>query len=147
MTDSRAAQLKQASEGLLFLTETDAPFEVIHWPAQGKLTQALLLQLTNYPPDALVEVASVDDLFARATQEEDWHDQEEREMVQRFQNKVGVLKQNLSQLQVYPVGNTNMDAYIVGVTDGGEWAGLSTKLVETRLQQAFASYECSFSRG
>ena len=52
MTDSRAAQLKQASEGLLFLTETDAPFEVLHWPTQGKLTQALLLQLTNYPPDA-----------------------------------------------------------------------------------------------
>jgi hypothetical protein len=55
MTGSRAAQLKQASEGLLFLTETDAPFEVIHWPAQGKLTPALLLQLTNYPPDALYQ--------------------------------------------------------------------------------------------
>jgi hypothetical protein len=52
-------------------------------------------------------------------------------MVQRFQNLVSVLKQNLSQLQVYRVGNTNIDAYIVGVTPGGELAGLSTKLVET----------------
>jgi GTPase len=51
--------------------------------------------------------------------------------VKRFQNLVSVLKQNLSQLQVYRVGNTNINAYIVGVTDGGEWAGLSTKLVET----------------
>jgi glucose dehydrogenase len=90
-----------------------------------------LLQLTNHPPDAPVKVVSVDDFFAIATQEEDWHDQEEREMVQRFQNLVSVLKQNLSQLQVFRVGNINIDAYIVGVTPSGELAGLSTKLVET----------------
>jgi len=74
---------------------------------------------------------SVDDFFAIATQEEDWHDQDERETVQQFQDLVSVLKQNLSQLQVFRVGNINIDAYIVGTTPSGEWAGLSTKLVET----------------
>jgi hypothetical protein len=44
---------------------------------------------------------------------------------------VSVLKQNLSQLQVYRVGSIDIDAYIVGITPGGKWAGLSTKLVET----------------
>ena len=53
-----------------------------------------LLQLTNHPPDAPVKVLSADDFFARATQEEDWHDEEERETVKRFHNKVSVLKQN-----------------------------------------------------
>jgi len=90
-----------------------------------------LLQLTNHPPHTPVKVVSVDDFFAHATQEEDWHDEEEREMVQRFQNLVSILKQNLSQLQVYRVGNINIDAYIVGVTPRGDWMGLSTKLVET----------------
>jgi len=42
----------------------------------------------------------VDDFFAIATQEEDWHDKEEREAAKRFQHLVSVLKQNLSQLQV-----------------------------------------------
>jgi len=74
---------------------------------------------------------AVDDFFAITTQEEDWHDEEERETVKLFQNLVSVLKQNLSQLQVFRVGNTNINAYIVGVTPGGELAGLSTKLVET----------------
>jgi glucose dehydrogenase len=74
---------------------------------------------------------AVDEFFAIATQEEDWHDQEERETVKRFQNLVSILKQNLSQLQVYRVGNINIDAYIVGVTPSGDWTGLSTKLVET----------------
>jgi len=51
-------------------------------------------------------VFRIDDFFARATQEEDWHDEEERETVKLFHNLVSVLKQNLSQLQVYRVGNT-----------------------------------------
>jgi hypothetical protein len=131
MTDSIADQFQQASKGLLFLSESDAPFEVIHWPAQGELTPPKLLQLTGHPPDAPVELRTVDDFFAIATQEEDWHDQDERETVQRFHNLVSILKQNLSQLQVYRVGSIDIDAYIVGVTPGGEWAGLSTKLVET----------------
>ena len=74
---------------------------------------------------------TVDEFFDVANAEEDWHDEEERETVQRFQNLVNILKQNLSQLQVYRVGSIDIDAYIVGVTHGGEWAGLSTKLVET----------------
>jgi hypothetical protein len=74
---------------------------------------------------------TVGDFFVIAIQEEDWHDQEEREMVQRFQNRVSVLKHNLSQLQVYRVGNINIDAYIVGVTPSGDWTGLSTQLVQT----------------
>jgi hypothetical protein len=94
MTDSIAAQLKQASEGLLLLSETDAPFEVIHWPTQEELTPAKLLQLTDRPPHALVELRTVDEFFARATAEEDWHDHEERETAKRFQNLVRVLKQN-----------------------------------------------------
>ncbi|MEG4249380.1 nuclease A inhibitor family protein [Microcoleus sp.] len=131
MTDSITAQLNQASEGLLFLSESDAPFEVINWPAQGELTQAKLLQLTNHPPDAPVEMRTVDEFFAIATQEEDWHDEEERETAKRFQNLVSTLKQNLSQLQVYRVGSIEIDVYIVGVTQNGEWAGLSTQVVET----------------
>lgn len=131
MTDSIATQLTQASEGLLFLSETDAPFEVIHWQVQGELTPAKLLQLTGHSPDAPVEMLTVDDFFAIAIQEEDWHDQDERKTVQRFQNLVSVLKQNLSNIQVYRVGSVSIDAYIVGVTDGCDSAGLSTKLVET----------------
>jgi hypothetical protein len=53
MTESIATQLQQTSKGLLFLSETDAPFEVIHWSAQEKLTPAKLLQLTNHPHDSL----------------------------------------------------------------------------------------------
>lgn len=131
MTNTITTQLSSAAQGLLFLSESDAPFEVVHWSAQGELTPTKLLQLTEHPPDAPVELRTVDEFFEVATAEEDWHDEDERETVQRFQNLVSILKQNLSQLQVYRVGDRSIDAYIVGVTPSGEWAGLATKLVET----------------
>ncbi|MCC3409593.1 MAG: nuclease A inhibitor family protein [Microcoleus sp. PH2017_10_PVI_O_A] len=131
MTNPIITQLKQATEGLLFLSESDAPFEIVKWKTQGKLTPAKLLQLTEHSPDESVELVSVDEFFAMATQEEDWHDEEEREIVQRFQHLVSVLKQNLSNIQVYRVGTTDIDAYILGVTPTGNWMGLSTQLVET----------------
>jgi hypothetical protein len=53
VTESIAAQLKQAYQGLLFLSETDAPLEVISWQTQEQLTPAKLLQLRNHPPDFL----------------------------------------------------------------------------------------------
>jgi len=74
---------------------------------------------------------TLDDFFAIATQEEDWHHEEERETVKLFQNLVSVLKQKLSQLQVYRVGSIDISVYIVGVALGGGLTGLSTKLVET----------------
>jgi hypothetical protein len=83
----------------------------------------LLLQLTEHPPAPPVQVVTVDEFFDAATQEEAWHDEEERETAKRFQNLVNFLKQNRSQLQVYRVGSIDIDAYILGVTDGGEWAG------------------------
>lgn len=131
MTDSIANQLKQASKGLLFLSESDAPFEVVRWSAQGELTPAKLLELTEHPFDAPVEIVSMDEFFDVATAEEAWHDEEEPETAKRFQNLVSLLKQNLSNIQVYRVGSIEIDAYIVGVTPSGNWMGLSTQLVET----------------
>ena len=131
MTDPITAQLTQASEGLLFPSESDAPFEVVRWKAEGQLTPATLLQLTGHSPNAPVQVVDFDKFFAIATQEEDWHDEDEREAVQRFRQLVNVLKENLSQLQVYRVGQRSIDAYIIGVTPAGDWVGLSTQVVET----------------
>ena len=131
MTTIITTQLSAAAQGLLFLSETDAPFEVVHWSVQGKLTPAQVLQLTDHPPDAPIEVVSVDEFFAITTAKEDWHDEEEQETAQRFQNLVNVLKQNLSNIQVYRVGSISINAYIVGLTDSGDYAGLATKLVET----------------
>lgn len=57
MTDNITAQLTQVSEGLLFLSESEATFEVIDWKGDDKpFTPAQLLQLTGHSPNAPVQV-------------------------------------------------------------------------------------------
>ncbi len=51
-----------------------------------------------------MEVVTVDEFFVFATQEEDWHDEEERETVQQFQNRVSVLKQSKKALAGFQGG-------------------------------------------
>ena len=52
---------------------------MINWQTQEQLAPAILLQLTDDPANTPVEVLTVDEFFAIATQEKDWHGQQERE--------------------------------------------------------------------
>jgi hypothetical protein len=123
--------LQKASQGLLFPSETDAPFEAFEWPGeQGKPDKARVLQLAGVSPGTPVKVKSPDAFFKDATTEQDWHKDEEKAEVQRFKQLVGTLKETLADVKVFLVGKAEKDAYIVGRTESG-WAGLETKVVET----------------
>jgi hypothetical protein len=125
--------LKKASDGLLCMSEADYPFEVFLWEALGReaLTPEKLLHHINHPKDISVEVENLDYFFEIATQEQNWHDSEEKETIKKYQNLVKTLKDNLTDIKVYRVGTVNIDVYIVGKTPSGGLAGLSTKLIET----------------
>src|SRR5262249_32106142 len=123
--------LKKASQGLLFRSETDAPFEASVWEGQeGKPDKARVLQVAGLPPDTPVKTKSLDAFFKDATKEESWHDDQEKQEVQRFKELVRVLKANLSDLKVFLAGGAESDAFIVGRTGSG-WAGLRTRVVQT----------------
>jgi Nuclease A inhibitor-like protein len=124
-------QLKQISEGLLMMSESEEGFEVFTWEVTGAITSEMVLQQTNHCPDTLVEIVTVDDFFRVATTPEDWHGDEEKEMVTRFQALVQTIKSNLINATVYRLGRIEIDVYIVGQTLSGNIAGLSTKVVET----------------
>lgn len=135
MTDNPQllAQLQYLSSGLLYISESDAPFETFLWQSitEESLTPELVRQLANYPPQTPVEVISADQFFALALRQEEWHDEEDTQVVKRYQALVAALKENLSQLQVYRVGKREIDIWIAGRTPGGNWGGLKTKVVET----------------
>jgi hypothetical protein len=117
-------QLKEASEGLLWMSESEYPFEVFTWDKWDKadsLTPTLVLKHAEYPPDTPVDVVGVDEFFAPATTEEDWHNEDEKAQVKRYQNLVTTLKQNLKDIQVYKIGEVEIDIYSVGKTPAGLW--------------------------
>jgi hypothetical protein len=124
-------KLKQVSDSLQCMSEADYPFEVFQWEGQDPLTAETVIKQTGHALDTPVEVVPLDEFFQNATQEEDWHNDEEKETVAKFKALVETLKTNLSDIQVYRLGSVEMDTYIVGKTPSGDLAGLSTKVVET----------------
>ena len=124
-------QLKRASDGLLFMSESEYPFEVFLWEGIAPATPEKVVQQTHHSQDTPVQVEGIDDFFKVATTPEDWYEEEEKSTVKRFQTLVHTLKENLNNLQVYRLGNKEVDAYIVGQTPTGNLAGISTKVVET----------------
>lgn len=132
MTDNAiTARLREAADGLLWLSESESPFEVVRWDGQS-ITPAKLLQLAGYPAKAPIEVHSVDDFFAPATAEQDWYGDEEKATAQRYRELVDCLKANLSDIKVYRVGQPpEIHIYIIGVTRDGKLVGISTQSIET----------------
>ena len=127
-----AAALTKASDGLQFPSETDAPFEAFEWPGEQCTPQkARVLELAGVAATTPVKTRSLDAYFADATEEQDWHDEEEKGEVERFQRLVQTLKEALADVKVFLVGRgPERDAHIVGQTDAG-WAGLKTRVVQT----------------
>jgi hypothetical protein len=113
------------------MSESDYPFEVFLWDDLTSITPEELCPQTGHSPDTPVKVVELDRFCKRAVKEEDWHNEEESAEVKRYQALVEALKQNLKDIQVYRVGECEIDIYIVGVTASGCLMGLSTKAVET----------------
>jgi len=121
--------LTQASQGLLMPSESEYPFEIFTWK-NVELTAEKILELTNYPPETLIEEVELDYFFRNVATEKDWHDKIQKENVAKFKNLVQVIKDNLAELRVYRIGTIEVNVYIVGKTNDGV-AGLATKVIET----------------
>jgi hypothetical protein len=113
------------------MREADYPFEVFLIDDLTRITPEELCSKTGHSPDSPVEVVELDRFCKRAVKEEDWHNEEEAAEVKRYQALVETLKRNLKDIQVYRMGEGEIDIYIVGVTASGCLMGLSTKAVET----------------
>jgi hypothetical protein len=126
-------QLEAAIAGLTWMSESDYPFEIVQWPQQtvAALTDETLRSLTNHPPQAPVERREFKAFFTWVTTEQDWHGEDDRAIVKRYQELVALLEQHLTDLQVYRIGEINLDIYILGQTAIDGLVGLATKAVET----------------
>jgi hypothetical protein len=132
MANDALPQIQNAIKGLLFMSETDAPFEVIRWTRrEPTLTGADLRSLVGNNSNATVEEVSVAEFFGDLTQDQEWHDADDKKTVSQYRNLLAVLNSNLTELKVFKIGEVKVDIYVVGRTTGGDWAGVKTKAVET----------------
>ena len=130
--DELVKGLQNLTHYLLWMSEIDAPFKVFRWESQSsKLTDQQLLERTHHPLDTAIEVVPFDDFFAAVTQDQDWFGTEEKAVAAKYRALVDTLKQHLSDLRVYRVGEVKIDLYVVGQMKTGELIGLATQAVET----------------
>ncbi|MBD0264343.1 MAG: nuclease A inhibitor family protein [Tolypothrix sp. T3-bin4] len=131
-SDEITAKLKDASSGLVMPSESDYPFEPFLWSdTKESLTAEKILELTNHPENSPVETIDLPYLFRNLAQEQEWHDEQQKENVGKYRKLLEVLESNLSDIQVFRVGEINIDVYVVGKIESGDLAGLATKVVET----------------
>lgn len=126
-------QLQAASDGLLYISETEHPFEVVHLP-QVQDSSMLITALHEQPEveeNSEVETVALADFFQPMTQDLPDAGEEEIKVAQRFRDLQALLEQHLQEALVYRLGQRRIQAFILGKTAIGDYAGLKTKLVET----------------
>ncbi|MEA5621184.1 nuclease A inhibitor family protein [Cronbergia sp. UHCC 0137] len=123
--------LKQATDGLMMMSESEYPFKVIFWEEKEPLTTQKILQLTNHPQESPIEEVELEYFFRNCAFEKEWHDEIQKEEVKKFQFLLASLNDNLKEIKVYRVGTISIDVYIIGKTVNGDLAGVSTTVIET----------------
>ena len=114
--------LRKASKGLRYTSETEAALTPFVWDNGGELTPERLRRQAGAAASTPVKETTLESFF-RAVPSED---------KPRFQKLAQVLKEQLSDIKVYKLGEeAEMEVYIVGKTADNRWAGLKTTVVET----------------
>lgn len=124
--------LAAATEGLLFTSESDFPYDVVRAPGQGAPTPAKVLAIAGVSPGSHVETRSFAQQFAFHGRPVDPDmDELEREYVQRHRHLRRILEGNLTGTLVVRVGEISIRVFLVGETACGELAGVATTSIET----------------
>jgi hypothetical protein len=122
--------LQNASQGLLYTSESDYPYEVICWEKPESLTEDWLLQKANFPPDSPIDCFNLDDFCDPDAPDPDWYGEEEKAQSARFSYLMNAIADNLENVKVYRIGKTAIQIYILGQL-GQQVIGLKTIAIET----------------
>lgn len=130
MTDL-IARFKEASAGLLYPSESDAPLHVFVWQDAAPFSPQALLASAGHDRTTPIHITDLDRFFHPVTTPQPWHGEEEQELVRRFTALRDLLKATLGDIKVYKIGAVAIDVYVVGRAADGTYCGLTTHVVET----------------
>jgi hypothetical protein len=129
--DSLFEKIKKATEGLYYISETDAEILPFAGTKAEAVTAKNLLSQTGNEISAPVEERNFAEFFARLTKIQDWFGDEEKQTAARFAELQKLLEDNLKDLKVFKVGRIEIHIYVVGLDADGNLTGIKTRAVET----------------
>lgn len=127
LTDAISA----ACEGLIYISEADAPVVPVSGTSTDVVDRETILQQTSSPSDAPLEEITFDGFFARLTTDRDWYGDVEKTRAKRYAELQTLLEGSLRDRKVFRIGTVQVDIYAVGIDKDGCLMGVTTKAVET----------------
>ena len=126
-------RLEAAAAGLLYVSETESPFEYVEFPgaAPGKPTCARVRAALGEARDTPVRELSLDRFLAGHIEAADPADPVAQENVARFQALKQALADHLPGVRVFRVGDAQVRYYALGRAPDGTLAGLAVSALET----------------
>ena len=123
--------LTAACEGLIYISETDAPVLPFCGEQADGVTGETIIHQTESPAETPVQETSFDAFFGRLTAEMDWYDEQRKARAKKFLELQKLLEENLSDLKVFKLGKIRLDVFALGRDKDGRLMGITTKAVET----------------
>lgn len=135
MPDTLIRELQQLSDGLVYSSEGDHPFEVVrfadHDPA-APLTEERLRTIVGAAPPVRARLISVERVLARHTTLVDPLDTRAQALRPRYAALQDFLERRLTGTVAFRAGATPViDVWMLGRTAGGELLGVHTIAIET----------------
>lgn len=132
-TASLGDQLTPLLTDLFYPSESDEPVEFVtcYLKQPEPLTDSQINDWLLLPPSVYVEERSEDAFWEPVITEQTWYSAEEKARTARFQQLKQVLDATLTTRQVYYVGETEIEVYLLGLATTGERVGIKTKVVQT----------------
>jgi hypothetical protein len=125
------SELARAAEGLWYMSESDYPLETVSLEGADEPTPERLRELAGAGAEASVETRSLEEFFRRDGVRMHAEGSVEAARPASFDGVIRALRENLSDIKVYRIGEVNIPVYILGRSARGNWLGLSTRVVET----------------
>jgi hypothetical protein len=129
LNTARAA-IEQAAQGLLYLSENEAPFTFVSLGAPPAELGPRSFATLAGSAGAAEEVA-LDRFFAGHIENADPGDPVMQGLVPRYRALKAALQEHLAGVRVFRLGKVEIACYAVGITTDGQLAGVSTMAYET----------------
>jgi hypothetical protein len=118
-------------EDLWVMSETDAEITPFVWEKDTTFNQENLLTFLEKESDTKVEIITLDKFFAPYTRIHEDDDEDMIATAKRFQELKDKLTSDFKNIQVFRIGEVEIDVCIVFQNNENQYFGLKTFVVET----------------
>ena len=125
------AEIESLSEGLVFISETDAPVTAFGARGIGDASAESIAHAAAISNDATPEVRPASLFFERVSAMKEWYGDKETERAKTFAELYDLLNEGLRDLRTYRFGQVRVDIIVAGNDGEGNAAGIRTFAVET----------------